>query len=108
VSAERIDHPFSNGSESMDWQLAWCDGCIHDHTMHGPDGEGGCPLFLRAFMGDTPLVWQPYEQDWWRTIPAGIDCRAFEQCVECGPPEKRGGQTRREACGLGDGWREAP
>lgn len=106
MSPERIDHPFSCGSEGADWQSVWCAQCIHDHTFsHTDEMEDGCVHLAHAYAGDTPLVWQPYEAEWWRTIPTGIECRAFEQCVECGPPERRGGRTRREACGLGDGWR---
>lgn len=100
MSTERIEHPFSNGTEGMDWQQAWCGECIHDHGFHNGGDQDGCPLFVAALIGNTPLVWQPYEKDWWRMLPAGIVCRAFEQCTPCGEPERRGGQTFREALGL--------
>ena len=86
----RIARPFANGTEGTAWEQAWCARCIHDHDPnHGPDGviDTGCIFLTLALAGEpTPLIWQPMERDWWRTLPAGIACRAFEPCA-CDCPE---------------------
>ena len=33
--ADACTHPFSNGTEGIAWQSAWCEHCAHDHEMHG-------------------------------------------------------------------------
>lgn len=78
---DRIEHPFSNGTEGSAWTAAWCANCLHDHATHDDeDYEHGCPLLAHSYGGHTPLVWQPMERDFWHTLPAGITCRAFERC----------------------------
>jgi hypothetical protein len=84
MTTERIEHPFANGTEGRTWESLWCEVCIHEHDSgnHGPDGVigPGCPFICHALLGETPLIWQPYAQDWWHHLPAKIDCRAFEPC----------------------------
>lgn len=88
MSAERIEHPFANGTEGRAWMAEWCNRCLHDHGMHDDSGNG-CPIFVHSIVGDdlggyTPMIWQPYEHDWWHYLPAGIRCAAFEPCEPCG------------------------
>lgn len=81
---ERLDRPFANGTEGFAWTGAWCDNCLHEHDEnHGPDGVvgPGCLHLTHSIAGTTPLIWQPFEQDWWRKLPAGIECRGFERCA---------------------------
>lgn len=93
-----------NGSEMADWQECWCWRCKHDHGF-SHDGsmraENGCPLVLKTIWGEDAPEFSAHGADWFRTIPAGVVCSAFELCElpECkdGPDaERRGGETRRE------------
>lgn len=34
---------FSNGTEGMDYELRYCDNCVH---QNGPDGTTGCAVWL--------------------------------------------------------------
>lgn len=85
VATERIEHPFSNGTEGTAWEAAWCQNCVHEHDEnHGPDGVvgPGCMYLTNALTHRIPLIWQPFgNPGWWRYLPALIQCRAFEPCV---------------------------
>ncbi len=43
---------FSNGSEGMDYQAAWCDRCVHDD----PEAQRFCPIW------GLHLEWNPCEE----------------------------------------------
>jgi hypothetical protein len=54
---ERYRYRPSNGTEGEMFMEWWCHRCENDHSMHGPDGEGGCPIILRWMMRDpTPEI----------------------------------------------------
>ena len=83
MNAARVKR-FANGTEGGEWMSAWCYRCVHDHDWHtdAPNPEPACALMLRSLTEDeSPLVWQPMEASYWRTLPAGIQCRAFEPCA---------------------------
>ena len=83
--------PFSNGTEGYAWMDAWCDDCAHDHDMHTPDGEGGCPIIAESFLatydeypGAWPEVWLPEPDDGKHYLPSRLVCLHFEPCGPCG------------------------
>jgi hypothetical protein len=91
---------FSNGTEGDAWQHVWCDTCTHDHGMHTDTGEG-CPIFLRALVGETVPEWTTREGAPF-ILPPDVICSAYEPCTldDCTgdpQPEARAGARARVA-----------
>lgn len=73
---------FSNGTEGHAWESAWCGSCRHDHGFHpGGTEEAGCPIFLEALSGETPVQWRVKEGPPFY-LPPDVDCTSYEPCLE--------------------------
>ena len=78
---------FSNGTEGRAWEALWCQRCEHDHSMHSPDGEGGCVHLMHAMCGmDDELagVWFDESERFGFTFPPAVRCAEFKACEPCG------------------------
>ena len=91
--ADRTRYPaFSNGTEGMAWTDAWCEHCVHDHDMHGPDGSGpGCDIMLGQVIATYndypeawPEAWLPEPDDGQHFLPSRLVCLHFSPCEPCG------------------------
>ncbi len=84
-----------NGSEMLDWQETNCFECKHDHffshATHLEEGDG-CDLMAESLFGaDVPEFIDHDPHDGIGSIPALVECTAFEQCEA---PECQGTETR--------------
>ena len=87
LSAATQSRPFSNGTEGDAWTSKWCDYCVHDHAMHGPNGPGpGCQILGDAMLGGGEWSWReawlPEPDDGRFFLPSRLICGMFKPCNE--------------------------
>lgn len=94
LATARDTPPFSNASEADIWKANWCDRChnpVEKAWQAYESGkrktqlkgyEGGCPLIMCAYLGQTPTEWleQPGHGDY--------------QCIEYRGPDDGPGEPR--------------
>lgn len=112
--AEACHRPFANGTEGEAWMHVWCDCCIHDHQMHGPNAEGpGCPIIAQAMLSshdDYPEAWP----EAWLPEPTGefhlpslLVCGKYEPCTEGACEGEREPEARKNVIEyVTNYWRE--
>lgn len=89
----KVTHPvFSNGEESMTWEAAWCEYCVHDHTMsHDPNlSEDGCEVIVWLLVRGEGMPDPECLVDGRGAGPNRMICARFEPCTEgdcIGDPE---------------------